>query len=75
MKLAMVIMWEAGLFEPGNDITCVLTVHDELNGSFIPSARGLASLAEVKRIMETCMPLHIPVLTSGETGNNWAEAK
>jgi DNA polymerase I-like protein with 3'-5' exonuclease and polymerase domains len=75
MKLAMVIMWEAGIFDPGNDITCVLTVHDELNGSFIPSARGLASRAEVKRIMETCMPLHIPVLTSGETGNNWAEAK
>ncbi len=75
MKLAMVRIWESGVFDEGNDITCVLTVHDELNGSFVPSARGKAALAEVKNIMENCMKLHIPVLTSGSTGHNWAEAK
>lgn len=75
MKLAMVLLWESGVFDPGNDITCVLTVHDELNGSVVPSARGKAALAEVKRIMETCMTLNVPILTSGSTGANWAEAK
>lgn len=75
MKKAMVDLWESGVFDPGNDITCVLTVHDELNGSVIPSARGKAALAEVKRIMETCMTLNVPILTSGSTGRNWSEAK
>lgn len=75
MKTAMINLWEAGIFDEDNDITCVLTVHDELNGSYVPSERGEKSLKEVKHIMETCMPLHIPVLTSGSTGNNWSEAK
>lgn len=75
MKLAMVQLWESGIFDLGNDITCVLTVHDELNGSFVPSARGEASRLEVKRIMENAMPLAIPVLTSGSVGANWSEAK
>jgi DNA polymerase I-like protein with 3'-5' exonuclease and polymerase domains len=75
MKLAMVNIWEAGVLNPGNDITCCLTVHDELNGSFVRSARGLESLGEIKRIMETSMSLHVPVLTGGSTGRTWAEAK
>jgi DNA polymerase I-like protein with 3'-5' exonuclease and polymerase domains len=75
MKLAMVNIWESGVLDKGNDITCTLTVHDELNGSFVPSARGKAALAEIKRLMETAMVLHVPVLTSGSTGANWAEAK
>jgi Mesyanzhinovviridae DNA polymerase len=75
MKLAMVLLWESGVFDPGNDITCVLTVHDELNGSVVPSERGKKALAEVKRIMENCMELAVPVLTSGSTGANWSEAK
>ena len=52
MKLAMVQLWEAGVFCPENDITCNLTVHDELNGSFVPSERGEKSRREVKEIME-----------------------
>jgi len=74
MKLAMVTLWESGVFDAGNDITCNLTVHDELNGSFVPSTRGEASRLEVKRIMEHCMELSIPVLTEGATGANWSEA-
>jgi DNA polymerase-1 len=75
MKLAMVNMWEGGIFDAGNDITCVLTVHDELNGSFWPTERGEKSRLEVKHMMETAMTLHIPILTSGSTGANWSEAK
>jgi DNA polymerase I-like protein with 3'-5' exonuclease and polymerase domains len=74
MKFAMVRMWEAGIFAPGNDITCSLTVHDELNGSFVPSERGEKSRLEVKDIMEHCMEFNIPILTSGSVGANWAEA-
>jgi DNA polymerase I-like protein with 3'-5' exonuclease and polymerase domains len=74
MKFGMVQMWEAGIFNPGNDITCSLTVHDELNGSFVPSKRGEESRLEVKRIMENCMKFNIPILTSGSVGANWAEA-
>jgi len=86
MKKAMVDMWESGVFDPGNDITCVLTVHDELNGSYVPSARGRESLRAIKNCMENAMKLHVPVLTSGSpdldpekfakyTGTSWAEAK
>jgi len=75
MKLAMVLLWESGVFDVGNDITCVLTVHDELNGSFVPSERGEKSRLEVKRIMENAMKLEIPVMTSGDVGKNWADAK
>ncbi len=75
MKLAMVLCWEAGVFCEANDITCNLTVHDELNGSFVPSERGEKSRKEVKEIMEHAMEISIPILTSGETGANWSEAK
>jgi DNA polymerase I-like protein with 3'-5' exonuclease and polymerase domains len=75
MKLAMVKAWEAGIFDAGNDLTCVLTVHDELNGSIWPGERSEKAFAELKHIMETCLPLHIPVLTSGSRGANWSEAK
>lgn len=75
MKLAMVELFEAGIFSSGNDITCNLTIHDELNGSFIPSERGEKSRRQVKEIMEHCMNISIPILTSGSTGANWSEAK
>ena len=76
MKLGMVQLWEAGSFlSTENDITCNLTVHDELNGSFVPSERGEKSRKEVKEIMENCMEISIPILTAGSTGSNWSEAK
>jgi DNA polymerase I-like protein with 3'-5' exonuclease and polymerase domains len=76
MKLAMVRMWEAGIFDEKvtNDIWCHLTIHDELDGSVLPTDRGKKALAEVRNIMETCMPLEVPVLTGGELGANWHEA-
>ena len=76
MKLAMVRMWEAGIFDEKvtNDIWAHLTVHDELDGSVLPTERGKKALAEVKHIMEICMPLKVPVLASGDCGINWYEA-
>jgi len=75
MKLAMVLMWEAGIYVSLDVITCVLTVHDELNGSKDKTPIANEAMAEVKHIMETAMPLAVPVLTGGSTGANWAEAK
>ena len=75
MKKAMVHLWEGGVFAEDNDITCVLTVHDELNGSVWPTERGKKALEEVKYVMEHCMELEIPIMTSGSTGRTWAEAK
>jgi DNA polymerase I-like protein with 3'-5' exonuclease and polymerase domains len=75
MKLAMVLCWEAGIFCDENDITCNLTIHDELNGSFVPSERGEKSRGEVKEIMESAMEIAVPILTAGNTGANWSEAK
>jgi DNA polymerase I-like protein with 3'-5' exonuclease and polymerase domains len=76
MKLAMVRIWEAGIFDEkaSNDIWCHLTVHDELDGSVLPTERGKKALAEVKHIMASCMPLKVPVMASGELGANWYEA-
>jgi DNA polymerase I-like protein with 3'-5' exonuclease and polymerase domains len=79
IKQAMVDIWESGVLDPGNDITCGLTVHDELNGSVVPSARGEAARAEIAHIMDAArplgIPLHVPILSSGSTGRDWSEAK
>lgn len=81
MKIAMVLLWERGVFDSGNDINCTLTVHDELNGSFLDTKRGNESLKEVKYVMENAWKLWtgeellLPILTGGATGANWSEAK
>lgn len=75
MKMAMVMCWEAGLFGKGKPLQCHLTVHDELDGSKERSNAGDEALREVRHIMETCIPLQVPVLVSQGIGANWAEAK
>lgn len=75
MKLAMVMAWEAGIFTSTTDFTASLTIHDELDGSIFPTARGMECYKELKRTMETCMPLHVPVLVSADIAADWSEAK
>lgn len=69
MKKAMVQLWESGVCEALG--APLLTVHDELDWSFAPQHRAV--LEEVKRIMEDCIPLRIPLLASLETGPNWGD--
>lgn len=67
MKTAMHRCYVDGVF----DVTGVprLTVHDELDFSD-PGGKDEAFL-EMKRIMETCMKLSIPIKADGEIGPNW----
>lgn len=71
MKVAMLRCWEDGVF----DVTGVprLTVHDELDFSD-PGGRDEA-FEEVKHIMETAIPLKIPVKVTAEVGPDWGHVK
>jgi DNA polymerase I-like protein with 3'-5' exonuclease and polymerase domains len=75
MKFAMVMMWEAGVFSSTKDFTCSLTVHDELDGSIYPTKRGEECYKEAINIMQTCLPLNVPVLVGAGIGADWSEAK
>lgn len=75
MKVAMVMMWEAGVFASTKDFTCSLTVHDELDGSIFPTKRGEECYKETQHIMQTCVPLHVPVYVGAGIGDDWSEAK
>lgn len=72
MKKAMVDTWEAGCY----DVLGAphLTVHDELDGSLTETPAELEAFAEVKRIMETCVELTVPLRADGGFGDNWALA-
>ncbi len=69
MKKAMLNLYESGIF----DVTGVprLTVHDELDFSD-PGGKDEA-FAEVKRMMENAIKLHIPVIAEMDVGANWGE--
>jgi DNA polymerase I-like protein with 3'-5' exonuclease and polymerase domains len=67
MKYAMLKCWEDGLFaETG---VPRLTVHDELDFSD-PGAPD-SVWAEVKRTLETALPLRVPVVAEMEVGADW----
>jgi DNA polymerase I-like protein with 3'-5' exonuclease and polymerase domains len=69
MKTAMADSWDAGVFDYIG--APHLTVHDELDGSENESPAALEALAELKHIMETCVPLSLPLRADGGTGLNW----
>jgi DNA polymerase I-like protein with 3'-5' exonuclease and polymerase domains len=75
LKQGMVSAWEAGIFSSTTDFTCSLTVHDELDGSLFPTKRGKECYDELKHILETAIPLQIPVLVGDGTGFDWSQAK
>lgn len=72
MKLAMVKIWEDGVCDV---LPVHLTVHDELDGSCDGSPRAEEALKHVTHVMETVMPLSVPIRADGSRGSNWAEAK
>jgi DNA polymerase I-like protein with 3'-5' exonuclease and polymerase domains len=69
MKLAMLECWKSGVFA----VTGVprLTVHDELDFSDPGGREAEAGFREIKRIMENCMKLLIPVIADAEAGPDW----
>lgn len=71
MKQGMVDAYEAGVFEV---LFPHVTVHDEMDVSFIPNKEGKEALKELKYLMEVAIPLEVPVIVDCHTGINWAEA-
>jgi DNA polymerase I-like protein with 3'-5' exonuclease and polymerase domains len=73
MKKAMVDIWETGICDVLG--APLLTVHDELNWSVPKTKEAKQAHEESKRIMETCVPLRLPLLADSGCGANWGEAK
>lgn len=69
MKMAMVKCWEDGIF----DETGVprMTIHDELD--FSDEGGHDEAFLEMRRTMETAIPLRVPIIVDGEIGKNWAD--
>lgn len=72
MKIAMVQMWKAGIF---NVLIPHLTVHDEMNVSVPRTKEGEQAFDEMCHIMENCVKLAVPVLVDAKRGLNWSETK
>lgn len=72
IKKAMVTCYEMGLFEATG--IPHLTVHDELDWSDDESSEAAEAFEEVKHVMETCVPLRVPLRVDFSEGKNWAEA-
>jgi DNA polymerase I-like protein with 3'-5' exonuclease and polymerase domains len=70
MKLAMVKCDEMGLYEYTG--VPLLTVHDELVFSVADESPEVTeAFAEMRRVMETCLPLRVPVSVSSDRALNW----
>lgn len=74
MKAAMVKCYQDGIF----DVTGVprLTVHDELDFSVEHNdARTNEAFQEMRQIMQTVIPLKVPVICDLEAGPNWGDVE
>lgn len=72
IKQAMVLLDESGVF----DYTGVpkLTVHDELDWSRIDDSPGqVEAYRYIRHVMETAIPLRVPVRADPDIGANWGE--
>lgn len=72
MKSAMVKAFKDGVF---NILPCALCVHDELDVSVAPTKEADEALKELQHIMETVLPLRIPMRVDVKRGKNWGECK
>lgn len=69
MKKAMLLLWRSGVFS----VTGVprLTVHDELD--FSDPGGCDDAFAYIQHILETAIPLRVPVIAECEVGPNWGD--
>lgn len=74
MKLAMYLYWKRKdlVAELGPSL---LTVHDELDKSVPRTQAAREAFGEVKRLMETCLELSVPIIADSSLASNWGEAK
>lgn len=74
MKKAMATCYYSGIF----DVTGVprLTVHDELDFSVMDrSPRTMEAFREMHHIMQTVIPLRVPVICDLDVGRSWGEVE
>jgi DNA polymerase I-like protein with 3'-5' exonuclease and polymerase domains len=71
MKKAMVDIWTSGVCDVIHPPH--LTVHDELGFSDEQTPATEEAFAEVKRIMENCVKLNVPLVADCEVGPNWGD--
>lgn len=69
IKKTMVDCWDAGIQNVLGSF--LVTVHDEQGSSVPRTPEGNEAVAEVKRIMETCITLKVPVIADASRGPNW----
>lgn len=67
MKMSMLKCWEDGIFDEIG--VPRLTVHDELD--FSDEGGHHEAFNEMQHIMQTAIPLRIPVLADGDIGYDW----
>lgn len=68
MKKAMVDADAEGLMD---FLSAHITVHDELVCSVPKTGEGLKAVKRLQEIMQTCIPLRLPVIAEPELGTNW----
>jgi DNA polymerase I-like protein with 3'-5' exonuclease and polymerase domains len=73
IKKGMLLCYRAGLFAEDACGIPHLTVHDELDWSRKPGPKAAQAFVEVKRIMENCVKLKVPLLAVMSTGATWGE--
>jgi DNA polymerase I-like protein with 3'-5' exonuclease and polymerase domains len=73
MKEAMVEIYESGVLDELG--IPHLTVHDELDGSLPEGPVAKEALQEVMRIMETVVPLEVPLLADMTIAESWGKTK
>lgn len=72
MKSAMIEIYKQGLL---NDVSMLITCHDDLSFSVPKTKEGREAIMRVDEIMRTIIPLKIPLRTDIEYGPNWGEVK
>lgn len=73
-KAAMLQMWRSGVL----DYVGVprLQVHDEFGWSQIDDTPAMVEAFKyVQHVMETCVPMNVPIVAEGSTGKSWKECK
>ena len=71
IKMAMVQIWESGIFDEVG--VPVMTVHDELD--FSDEGGHDETFREMAHMMETAIPMRVPIIVDGEIGKNWSSLK
>lgn len=71
MKKALVDAWNVGVFDI---LVPHITVHDEVDVSVPQTTEGNEALMELKRVMEECVELRVPLIADCHTAENWGEA-